>query len=129
MATVSKKIETQEEAWDFAEFGIFYEHGKMYRVEAPFFLKVNDGPLRSMPIGARVFLDAGSTGPDLFYANKVVPVELGDTFTVIQPFRMVGKDGEYVYLERGDVIKLGRDEAIPLLRELKIKEKPEGRSE
>lgn len=117
-----KKIETEEEAM-FAEYGVAWENTKLYRVENPFFLKVCDGPLKPVEVGTLVRLDSNRTGPYLFDGGKVAPVELGELFEVTQPYRTVGPGTEYVYLEKGDILKLSREEAIPLLRELKIKEK------
>jgi len=61
----------------------------------------------------------------MFFAKKVIPTEIGEIFEVLVPFQVV-RDGKYLYLERGDIVKLTQEEAISLLRKQEIKEKRGG---
>jgi len=106
------------------EFGIGPDQGRLYVVRRPFFLKTRIGPLESVKVNGLVRLEA-TTAEILFFAGKIEPSELAETFEVIHDFCSV-ENGEFVPLEKGDVLKLSRDEAIPLLRAQKIKEKRGG---
>ncbi len=117
----------KEEQETICELGVTPETGVPYEVTRPFYLKICDGPLVALKKGQRVFLEL-RTGKEMFFSRKVVPIELGKTFEVIVPFQVV-KEGKYLYLDRGDIIKLTQEEAIPLLRKQEIKEKRGDRNE
>ena len=107
---------------EFAEYGIAYESSREYFCEKPFMLRTLNGPLIEVRPGQKVRL-GDRLGPELFYANKVVPLLIGELFEVVIPFQVVGAGGEYESVNQGDIIKLDRLEAIKILREGKVKEK------
>jgi hypothetical protein len=105
----------------FHEFGIREQDGETWKVTHPFLLNTKLGPLASIPEGSLVHL-AYKTGREAFLDGRVEPILLGEVFEVVRAFQTV-KDGEWVDLAPGDVIKLTREEALHLLRQGKIKEK------
>ena len=121
------KSENKTEEQIIAEYGVTPASGRMYEVERPFQLNICDGPPVVVEKGQKVFLDV-RTGNEMFFSNRVTPCEIGEIFEVVVPFQIV-RNGEYVYLEREDVIRLSREEAIALLREHKVKEKRGGSNE
>ena len=106
------------------EFGIGPDQGRLYIVRRGFYLKTRIGPLESVKVSQLVRLEA-TTAEILFFAGKIEPSELAETFEVIHDFCSV-ENGEFVPLEKGDVLKLSRDEAIPLLRTQRVKERKGG---
>lgn len=114
----------QAEQETICEYGVGPESGRLYEVQRDFYLNVCDGPLVAVRKGQRVFLDH-RTGNQMFFAKKVIPTEIGEIFEVLVPFQVV-RDGKYLYLERGDIVKLTQEEAISLLRKQEIKEKRGG---
>lgn len=108
-----------EKEKEFYEFGCGPEE-KAYRVTRSFFLNTRLGPPVSIPKGALVHLSV-QTGTEAFFSNMVEPVDLSKTFEVVHPFRTV-QDGEYLDLDRGDLISLSREEGLVLMRELKVRE-------
>ena len=105
------------------EFGCREADGEVWIVTRAFMLNLVgvNGPWEAVQPGQRVRLFR-KRGEEAFFAAKVEPEHLGDTFEVIAPFRVI-KDRQWLHLERGDVVKMTRAEAVPLLRERKVKER------
>jgi len=101
------------------------EGGKLMVVIRPFFLNTKLGPPTPVQKGWLVRVDP-KVGEQLFFAAKAEPVELSDTFEVIRSHITVDENGEWLSLEKGDILSLSREEAIPLLRQQKIKERKGG---
>jgi len=114
----------ENEEIEIAEFGIAYESSKTFFCEKSFMLRTINGPLIEVRPGQKVRL-GDRLGPELFYANKVVPLLIGELFEVVVTFQIVNKSGEFENVNQGDVVKLERSEAIKLLKEGKVKEKIE----
>ena len=110
-----------------AEFAISGDSARSFLVTRPFFLRTKDGPAITVNPGQEVFLSP-ETGRELFAARKVEPTALGEIFEVIRPFR-IDQGGEWTRLERGDIVKLSRSEALSLLREGTVREKKGGLNE
>lgn len=108
-----------------AEWGITSDGGRLYEVERPFWLNVKDGPLEAVKKGDIVMLGQ-RTGQEMFLANKVCPIELGEIFEALADFRTINSNGEWLEVKRGDILKLSRDEALTLLRRREVKEKKGG---
>lgn len=105
----------------FVQFGLPENEGKLYKVVKPFMLSTRYGPTVAVSKGSLVRLDA-KMGPEAFLSGQVEPVDLGDTFTVIKNFQAVNADGCWILVGPGDVVKLGRTEAIKYMRQGLIRE-------
>jgi hypothetical protein len=116
-----KKIEAVEEK-EICEYGVVFDQSRQYIASRSFFLQTRNGPLTGIQPGNLVRL-SDRTGHELFLAGKVVPIEVGAIFEVIQNFRTVDASGDWLNVQRGDIIKLNSDEAFSLWREGKIQEK------
>jgi len=93
----------------------------LFLVERGFFLDTKLGPLVGVKPGDVVRLTK-KAGVELFYGCKVIPLELGEVFEAVRPFR-TAVNGEWVDVEVADVIRLDREEALKLLRDGSVKEK------
>ncbi len=113
--------ETKEPAEAITQFGVTLDDGELYRVERDFYLDVKLGPLVPVRKGQIVRLSRASAA-ELFYACKVSPVEIGQVFEALRDFRTV-KEGEWLDVVQGDVLKLEKGEALPLLRSGMVREK------
>jgi hypothetical protein len=107
------KMKKQEQE-ALCEFGIRFEDLKEYTIELSFYLSVRYGPPIVLKKGERVWLSQ-ATGNELFFCKKVIPSNIPEYFKVTQAFRHV-KDGTYVDLQIGDILKLERQEGIKYLR-------------
>jgi hypothetical protein len=121
-----KEFEEKEQA-EICEYAIAYDQSRQFKALKSFFLQIRNGPLTAVKAGSLLRL-SDRLGNELFFTNKVVPVEIGEIFEVIRPFRME-QAGRWVNLERDDVVKLEEEEAILFLREGKVKEKRGGANE
>ena len=119
----NEAVEEKEQA-EICEYAIAYDQSRQFKAVRRFFLQTRNGPLTEIKPGDRLRLSDG-TGHELFFASKVVPIEISEVFEVIRPFRMA-QAGEWVDLQKGDIIKLEKEEAILFLREGKVKEKKGG---
>lgn len=113
-----KEIEEKE----ICEYGIAYDQSREYRAVRGFFLQTKHGPLTEIKSGSLVRL-SDRTSQELFYANKVSPLEVGTTFEALVSFRTIGSDGGWLDVQEGDVIEMGREEALTSLRRKQVKEK------
>ena len=109
---------------EFVEFGVARETGEEYVAEHSFLLPISNGPMVSIPVGARVLVSR-QTGEQLFYSRQARPVKLPEVFQVIRQFQKIGPDGEYLNLDVGDILRLTADEAVDLLRRGQVKGKKE----
>ena len=114
------KVEEQE----LVQFGVTLENSKLYRVEKDFLLDVRFGPLQPAKKGQVVRLSE-KFGNELFFGNKISPLEISTVFEAVRGFRTI-KDGEWLDVEIGDILKLERDEALKHLREGNVKESKGG---
>ncbi len=121
---LKKEVMKMEEAIYQYQFGVTDSDGVPYLAVKDFYLQTLFGPLTLIRKGARVMLSP-KTGKELFYSSKVEPETLSDVFEIIEPIRTV-LNGEWLYAKKGDIVKLTREEALPLLREGKIEEKKGG---
>jgi len=103
------------------ELGVNPDQSPLYRVERPFFLNVRFGPLTEIRKGVLVRLET-PTAAMLFFSGKIEPILLAEIFEAIHPF-CVDEGGTWIEIEAGDILKLNRLEALPLLRQGKIKER------
>jgi len=106
---------------EIMEFGQTEETSQVYRVIKSFWMPVCFGPLQEVRPGMTVRLGE-RLGAEMFGCGRVSPVTLSEYFEVIYPIRFV-EDGAWVDLAPGDVVKMTPEEALPLLRERKIKER------
>ena len=104
------------------QFGVTND-GRMYRAVQNFYLETTLGPPTIVKKGSRVLLNP-RMATELFHSSKIEPLELGETFEVIRHFRTAQK-GEWIDLVPGDIVKLSREECLPLLRANLIKERKE----
>jgi len=111
-----------DEIW---EYGCSYEYSKLYVAERNFLLRTINGPMTEIQPGDKIRVSS-FLGEQLFYGSKASPVEIGENFVAIRDFRYVGPEGTYIPVEIGDTLKLGREEAIKLLREMMVREKKGG---
>ncbi len=100
------------------QHGVAEGEGILYTVERDFWMAVVDGPPQVVRKGQRVLLDK-RLGMELFGARKVAPADVGTTFKAVRSFRTV-QEGKWLEIKPGDVLKLGREEAIQFLREGKV---------
>lgn len=90
-------------------------------VTRSFFLRVRNGPLQRVEPSQHCRLTP-QTAADTFYSGRTEPIEVAEEFEIVRSFQWI-KDGEYINLGQGDLIRLTRDEAIKLLREQMVKER------
>jgi hypothetical protein len=119
------KSEQQEEKKEFYQFGQRPEDLKPWRSDRSFYLQTCYGPLTPIPVGCIVHLGK-QMAQELFSLNKISPVWVGEKFRALRALRFVSDEGTWIDCRANDIIKLSREEAIPLLREGKIKELEEG---
>jgi len=105
----------------YVELGQVEESSSVYRVERAFMMPVRFGPLQRVEPGMLVRLGE-RLGAEMFGCGRVSPVTLSEHFEVVCPIRFT-KDGEWIDVVPGDVLKMTPEEALPLLRERKIKER------
>lgn len=93
----------------------------LYKVIRGFFLRVVDGPLVSVSPGDTVRLSYNTAGP-LFIEGRILPLSLPEAgrYAAIKNFVHIN-ERLWVLVEKGDMFKLSLDEALPLLREFKIR--------
>jgi hypothetical protein len=107
----------------YVEYGLGPEEGKTSRVVKSFLLPTCHGPLTSIPVGSLIRVSE-KTGNELFFSGRVEPLELSETFEVLHEIRSVDPvSGEWLDAARGDIIRMTRDEAMPLLVQGMIKER------
>lgn len=116
-----KEAEHKKEESVITEFGVTDSDGRICRTRESFWLPTRNGPLESIPKNVLVMVSQ-RTADELFYSGKAVPEQLGEIFEVLRPTRMV-QNGEYLDLATGDILRMGKEEAIPLLRQGVIKER------
>ncbi len=105
------------------EFGA-EESDDCHEVVRAFLLKTKDGPLQSIPKEAIVRLKR-ETALEMFYAGKTIPLNIPETFEVLQSIRVEGPDGLWIRAQPGDIVRLDKTEAVRLLRERMVRLKEE----
>lgn len=114
---------------DYQECGSV-EGDEIWRVVKPYYAIIRSGPPAIIPVGATIRLRADSAREN-FSCQRVIPLNLEDPgkYEITEQFKTTDKDGYWVTLNIGDIVELSAEEALPLLRNFKIKRVDEGGDE
>jgi hypothetical protein len=116
-----KEEQIREEKKVIWELGISPQNGgAVYKVLRPFAMKVCDGPLHDARESDSVGLSP-ETATELFFCGKIAPeLPVVGQYEVIRNF-VVTIEGLFKRFQCGQVLELTDNEALPLLREKKIR--------
>lgn len=101
------------------------ESDEVYRLTQSFQLIIRAGPPVAIPVGALVRLRPDSARENF---HRLIPMNLKDPdqYEVVAKFRTVNAEGYWENFNVGDVLELTLEEALPLMRNFKVRPKRGG---
>lgn len=93
----------------------------LYRVFRSFYLTTKEGPPEIISKGALVRLTPMTARMN--FPNRIIPLSLKDPgqYEALAQFRIADSEGKWEMIEKGDVLELSFQEALPLLQRFQIK--------